>query len=130
MNRHFEDSRYYLRRATETAAKGLSEEIEAVEARLREVTGREGEPEPGRIEEIRAELGRLQDRAEGEERQRNDLDTVLPIVSDDGGGSVLDASEGPDTLTDEQYEIPDAIPAETFLEVGSSGDPAAARDRL
>ena len=69
MNRHFEDSRYYLRRATETAAKGLSEEIEAVEARLREVTGREGEPEPGRIEEIRAELGRLQDRAEGEARE-------------------------------------------------------------
>ena len=51
-------------------------------------------------------------------------------MSDDGGGSVLDASEGLDTLTEEQYEIPDAIPAETFLEVGSSGDPAAARDRL
>ncbi|MDX1746001.1 MAG: hypothetical protein R3324_08700 [Halobacteriales archaeon] len=71
MNKHFEDSRYYLRRATETAAKGLSEEIEAVEARLREMTGREAdtETESGRLEEIRAELERLQERAEGEARE-------------------------------------------------------------
>ena len=69
MNKHFEDSRYYLRRATETAAKGLSEEIEAVEARLRELTGREAEVEPSRVEEIRAELERLQERAEGEARE-------------------------------------------------------------
>jgi Arc/MetJ family transcription regulator len=70
MNKHFEDSRYYLRRATETAAKGLSEEIEAVEARLRELTGREAEAdaEAGRLEEIRAELEGLQERAEGEAR--------------------------------------------------------------
>ncbi|PSQ12717.1 hypothetical protein BRC93_01335 [Halobacteriales archaeon QS_5_70_15] len=66
MNRHFEDSRYYLRRATETAAKGLREEVEAVEARLRELTGLEAETDPDRIEEIRAELERLQGRAEGE----------------------------------------------------------------
>jgi hypothetical protein len=51
-------------------------------------------------------------------------------VSDDEGGRVLDASEGLDTLTDEQYENPDAIPAKTSLEVGTPGDPAAARDRL
>ncbi len=69
MNRHFEDSRYYLRRATETAAKGLREEIEAVEARVRELTGGEAETEPARIEEIRAELERLQGRAEGEARE-------------------------------------------------------------
>ena len=69
MNKHFEDSRYYLRRAARTAAKGLNEEIEAVEARLRELTGRETEPEPGRVEEIRAELERLQERAEGEARE-------------------------------------------------------------
>ena len=69
MNKHFEDSRYYLRRAARTAAKGLSEEIEAVEARLRGLTGREAEPEPGRVEEIRAELERLQARAEGEARE-------------------------------------------------------------
>jgi hypothetical protein len=69
MNRHFEDSRYYLRRATETAAKGLGEEIEAVEARLRELTGREAEPEATRVEEIRTELERLQGRAQGEARE-------------------------------------------------------------
>jgi molecular chaperone GrpE (heat shock protein) len=71
MNKHFEDSRYYLRRATETAAKGLSEEIAAVEARLRELTGRETETETetGRLEEIRADLEQLQERAEGEARE-------------------------------------------------------------
>jgi hypothetical protein len=69
MNKHFEDSRYYLRRAAETAAKGLGEEIEAVEARLRELTGREAEAEPNRVEEIRVELERLQERAEGEARE-------------------------------------------------------------
>ncbi|MFC6942992.1 hypothetical protein ACFQE8_24050 [Salinirubellus sp. GCM10025818] len=69
MNKHFEDSRYYLRRAARTAARGLSEEIEAVEARLRELTGREAETEPDRVEEIRAELDRLQGRAQGEARE-------------------------------------------------------------
>ncbi|MEF8842353.1 MAG: hypothetical protein V5A62_12130 [Haloarculaceae archaeon] len=69
MNRHFEDSRYYLQRATETAAKGLSQEIEAVEARLRELTGREAEDETNRLEEIREELEGLQGRAEGEARE-------------------------------------------------------------
>lgn len=71
MNKHFEDSRYYLRRAAETAAKGLSEEIEAVEARLRDLTGleAEAETESGRLDEIRAELERLQGRAEGEARE-------------------------------------------------------------
>jgi hypothetical protein len=69
MNKHFEDSRYYLRRAARTAAKGLSEEIEAVEVRLRGLTGREAETESGRIEEIRTELDRLQGRAGGEARE-------------------------------------------------------------
>lgn len=69
MNKHFEDSRYYLRRAAETAAKGLSEEIEAVEGRLRELTGRELEAEPGRLDEVREELETLQERAEGEARE-------------------------------------------------------------
>lgn len=69
MNKHFEDSRYYLRRAARTAAKGLSEEIGSVEARLRELTGRETAPAPGRVEEIRAELGHLQGRAQGEARE-------------------------------------------------------------
>lgn len=69
MNKHFEDSRYYLRRATETATKGLREEIETVEARIQKLTGRETETEPDRVEEIRAELERLQGLAEGEARE-------------------------------------------------------------
>lgn len=69
MNKHFEDTRYYLRRAAETAAKGLSEEIEVVEGRFRELTGRDADVEPSRIEEIRGELEQLQERAEGEVRE-------------------------------------------------------------
>jgi len=71
MNKYFEDGRYYLRRAAETAAKGLSEEIEAVEERLCELTGREADAdvETSRIEEVRGELEDLQERAEGEARE-------------------------------------------------------------
>jgi len=69
MNKHFEDSRYYLGRAAETAAKGLSEEIEAIEERLRELTGREADVESSRTEEIRGELEHLRERAEGEARE-------------------------------------------------------------
>jgi hypothetical protein len=69
MNRNFEDSRYYLKRARETAAAGISEEIGAVEARVRALVGREAEPETeSRVDDIRAELSRLAARAEGEAR--------------------------------------------------------------
>jgi len=55
MNRHFEDTLYYLKRAGETAKKGVTEEVEPVETKVRELTGREreSEPEPGRIEAVR-----------------------------------------------------------------------------
>jgi hypothetical protein len=66
MNKHFEDARYYLKRAGETAGKGLKEELEPVEERFRELTGREAEPEPGRLETVKTDLKGLQDRAEGE----------------------------------------------------------------
>ena len=66
MNKHFEDARYYLKRAGETAGKGLKEELEPVEARFRELTGTEKEPEPSRLEAVRADLKSLQERAEGE----------------------------------------------------------------
>jgi uncharacterized protein YjbJ (UPF0337 family) len=69
MNKHFEDARYYLKRAGEHAKVGIKEELEPVETKLREVTGREKEPEPGRIEKIREELGAIEDRAEGETKQ-------------------------------------------------------------
>ena len=69
MNTYFEETRYHLKRATETATKGLRAELEPVEERFRELTGREAEPEPGRLDKIRAELEALQEKAEGETRE-------------------------------------------------------------
>lgn len=69
MNKHFEDTQYYLKRAGETAKKGIAEELEPVEERVRELTGAEEEPEPGRLEEVREDLHGLQERAEGEAKE-------------------------------------------------------------
>jgi len=69
MNKHFEDARYYLKRAGETAKRGIAEELEPVEERVRELTGNEAEPEPGRLEDIRADLEDIQERAEGEAKE-------------------------------------------------------------
>lgn len=69
MNRHFEDTLYYLKRAGETAKKGVERELEPVEERVRELTGREDEPEPSRIEALRDDLRDVQAKAEGEARE-------------------------------------------------------------
>jgi hypothetical protein len=69
MNKHFEDTRYYLKRASETAKKGIEEELEPVEERVRELAGKEEKPEPGRLEEIREDLSEIQERAEGEAKE-------------------------------------------------------------
>lgn len=69
MNRYFEDTQYYLKRAGETAAKGVKEELEPIEDRFRELTGHEAEPEPSRLDNIRTDLESLEDRAEGEARE-------------------------------------------------------------
>ena len=69
MNRHFEDARYYLKRAGETAAKGVSEELGPVNERFRELTGREEEPEPSRLDEVKADLKEIQAKAEGDARE-------------------------------------------------------------
>jgi hypothetical protein len=69
MNKHFEDARYYLKRAGETAKKGVQDELAPIEERFRELTGREEEPEPGRLDSIREDLKELQDRAEGEAKE-------------------------------------------------------------
>ncbi|WP_123539324.1 DUF7553 family protein [Halosimplex salinum] len=53
MNRHFEDTLYYLKRALTTAKKGVTKEAEPVERKVKELTGREDEPEPGRFESVR-----------------------------------------------------------------------------
>ena len=69
MNKHFEDTRYYLKRAGETAKAGVAEQLEPIEKKVTELTDREDEPEPSRFDEIRAELKELQERAEGETRE-------------------------------------------------------------
>lgn len=69
MNKHFEDTRYYIKRAGETAKRGIAEELEPIEERFKKLTGREEEPEPRRLDEIRADLKEIQGRAEGEARE-------------------------------------------------------------
>ena len=69
MNKHFEDTRYYLKRAGETAKKGISEELEPVRERVDDLTGEEEEPEPGRVERLREDLSDIQQRAEGEAKE-------------------------------------------------------------
>lgn len=69
MNKHFEDTRYYLKRAGETAKEGVSEELEPIRERFRSLTGGEEEPEPSRLESVRADLKELQGKAEGEAKE-------------------------------------------------------------
>ena len=70
MNKHFEDTKYYLKRAGETAKRGVAEELEPIQERIQNLRDdEEEEPEPTRIEKLRADLAELQDKAEGEARE-------------------------------------------------------------
>ena len=72
MSKHFEDARYYLGRAAEHAKAGVKEELEPVEARVKELIGAEEEPEepePSRLDRLQADLKGLEERAEGEARE-------------------------------------------------------------
>ena len=72
MSKHFEDARYYLGRAAEHAKAGVKEELEPVEARVKELVGVEQdleEPEPSRLDRLQADLKGLEERAEGEARE-------------------------------------------------------------
>lgn len=69
MSKHFEDARYYLGRAVEHAKEGVKEELEPVEQRVRDIVGDEEEPEPSRVDAIKADLKELEQRAEGEARE-------------------------------------------------------------
>ncbi|NUC71493.1 hypothetical protein HTZ84_04065 [Haloterrigena sp. SYSU A558-1] len=69
MNKHFDDSRYYLARAAEHAKLGLTETLAPYATRLRAAVGRdEPEPDPSRLEAVRDELLALERRAEGQAR--------------------------------------------------------------
>ncbi|MEF8790497.1 MAG: molybdenum cofactor guanylyltransferase [Haloarculaceae archaeon] len=48
----------------------------------------------------------------------------------DGGGRILDAFDGLDTLTVEERELDGVVPTETFFDVDTREDLAAARDLL
>lgn len=71
MSKHFEDARYYLGRAAEHAKAGVKEELAPVEERVKGLIGTEEdeEPEPSRLDQIQADLKRLEERAEGEARE-------------------------------------------------------------
>jgi hypothetical protein len=69
MNKHFEDARYYLNRAADTAKEGVKEELEPVRDRFREATGREEDPEPTGLEKVQGQLEEIEGRAEGEARR-------------------------------------------------------------
>jgi len=69
MNRQFRDTRYYLKRAAETARMGVREELAPVEERVRRRLGRERDPEPGRVEAVRSELASVPERVRGEARE-------------------------------------------------------------
>lgn len=70
MNKHFEDARYYLKRAVEHAKLGVRETVESVERSVRVRTGREENPEPGRVETVLAGVRELEEKAEGNARDR------------------------------------------------------------
>ncbi|QGN06812.1 hypothetical protein Hrd1104_05560 [Halorhabdus sp. CBA1104] len=69
MNKHFEDAQYYLKRAGETAKKGVEEELDEVRERFDEMIGGESEPEPSRVQAVRNDLETLQATAEGEAKE-------------------------------------------------------------
>lgn len=70
MNKHFEDTRYYLKRAGETAKRGVNEELEPIRDRFQRLTSEDdAEPEPSRLAEIRADLKDVQEKAEGEAKE-------------------------------------------------------------
>jgi predicted nucleic acid-binding Zn-ribbon protein len=71
MAKHFEDARYYMGRAVDHAKAGVKEELEPLEQRVRELTGKEkeAEPEPSRLEKLQEDLKELEDRAEGEVKE-------------------------------------------------------------
>ncbi|WP_255167194.1 DUF7553 family protein [Natrononativus amylolyticus] len=69
MSKHFDDAQYYLKRASEHAKLGVKETLEPIEAKLRELTGREKEPEPGRVESLIEEVKDAERKAEGDARE-------------------------------------------------------------
>ena len=64
MNRHFDDARYYLRRAAKHLTAGVRKEMAPVERRVRKQLGREREEPTSGRERLEAELRRTPRRVE------------------------------------------------------------------
>lgn len=69
MNREFETAWYHVKRAGEHAWTGTREELWPVEQKVREMTGRELEEEPSRVERARDRFGRVEERAADQARE-------------------------------------------------------------
>jgi hypothetical protein len=63
MNKHFEDAWYYAKRAGKHLTRGLRDELEPVERRLRKRMGWEQAEPTSRAERWRAELKATEDEA-------------------------------------------------------------------
>ena len=61
MNKHFEDTRYYLKRAAQTTRAGLGEELEPLRSRVSALRGRDEEVEPSRVDWVRQEFDELRE---------------------------------------------------------------------
>ncbi|GAA0644859.1 DUF7553 family protein [Salarchaeum japonicum] len=68
MNERFQDARHHVERAVTNAREGLEDEFEDIENRVRELVGKETEPEPSRVENLKRDLKGLEQRAEGDAR--------------------------------------------------------------
>lgn len=76
MNRYFADTLYYLKRAVKTAKRGVTEEVEPVERKVRSMTGREQEKEPTRREKVVARADRVREQVA--RRAQRAVDRVRP----------------------------------------------------
>ena len=66
MNRHFEDTVYYLKRAGTTVKRGILTELEPIPSKVSSVTGDESDSESGRVDDVRARLESVRTNAERE----------------------------------------------------------------
>jgi hypothetical protein len=64
MNQHFENTVYYLKRAGETAHKGIESELAEARETIQDIAGEEVDFD--RVEDVRADLADLQERAAGQ----------------------------------------------------------------
>lgn len=64
MNKHFKDARYYVGRAGSAAKKGVKTEAAKAKTRINKARGIETEPQPSRVEKVKARLKNAEQRAE------------------------------------------------------------------